>query len=492
MIKILEKFMQYLLVIAVAALFVSGCSKKTPTFSEKIVQGLQSSSLSFSDTDQVEGTVTGKVVLDSSAEVNNQVAKWVIYWSDAASVRGKSTKACESDKGDIVGGTVCELSSVKVNGKYFLAYAADAKGGEFYTNKSVAVVDVKPKKEEPKKEEPKKEEPKKEEPVAATDEPVVATDEPVVATDEPVVATDEPVVATDEPVVATKEPVVAEKVEDPTAKIFYMLENASLAFLDNDNKEIRVTGNIKLYADEELEKLVPSWVVYWSDGEDASGKTIKVCEVRGIVDGVICKLTDEVLIGDHFLAYAVDEEGNEYPETLSVEVVDAFVEISEPIVAADVPVDVPVVVTDVPVVATEEPIVATEEPVVATEEPIEVDEPSAPTPITILLDNVLYEFDKAALQDEYMTYLDDTFENAADKASMTFVIAGHADERGSNEYNLALGERRAYAVKRYLISLGFYEENVRIISYGEEKPMDSGHNESAWSKNRRSVTELTQ
>ncbi|MBT4289259.1 MAG: OmpA family protein [Deltaproteobacteria bacterium] len=91
-----------------------------------------------------------------------------------------------------------------------------------------------------------------------------------------------------------------------------------------------------------------------------------------------------------------------------------------------------------------------------------------------------------------MTYLDDTFENAADKASMTFVIAGHADERGSNEYNLALGERRAYAVKRYLISLGFYEENVRIISYGEEKPMDSGHNESAWSKNRRSVTELTQ
>jgi peptidoglycan-associated lipoprotein len=466
MIKILEKFMQYLLVIAVAALFVSGCSKKTPTFSEKIVQGLQSSSLSFSDTDQVEGTVTGKVVLDSSAEVNNQVAKWVIYWSDAASVRGKSTKACESDKGDIVGGTVCELSSVKVNGKYFLAYAADAKGGEFYTNKSVAVVDVKPKKEEPKKEEPKKE--------------------------EPVAATDEPVVATDEPVVATKEPVVAEKVEDPTAKIFYMLENASLAFLDNDNKEIRVTGNIKLYADEELEKLVPSWVVYWSDGEDASGKTIKVCEVRGIVDGVICKLTDEVLIGDHFLAYAVDEEGNEYPETLSVEVVDAFVEISEPIVAADVPVDVPVVVTDVPVVATEEPIVATEEPVVATEEPIEVDEPSAPTPITILLDNVLYEFDKAALQDEYMTYLDDTFENAADKASMTFVIAGHADERGSNEYNLALGERRAYAVKRYLISLGFYEENVRIISYGEEKPMDSGHNESAWSKNRRSVTELTQ
>ena len=461
MIKILEKFMQYLLVIAVAALFVSGCSKKTPTFSEKIVQGLQSSSLSFSDTDQVEGTVTGKVVLDSSAEVNNQVAKWVIYWSDAASVRGKSTKACESDKGDIVGGTVCELSSVKVNGKYFLAYAADAKGGEFYTNKSVAVVDVKPKKEEPKKE-------------------------------EPVAATDEPVVATDEPVVATKEPVVAEKVEDPTAKIFYMLENASLAFLDNDNKEIRVTGNIKLYADEELEKLVPSWVVYWSDGEDASGKTIKVCEVRGIVDGVICKLTDEVLIGDHFLAYAVDEEGNEYPETLSVEVVDAFVEISEPIVAADVPVDVPVVVTDVPVVATEEPIVATEEPVVATEEPIEVDEPSAPTPITILLDNVLYEFDKAALQDEYMTYLDDTFENAADKASMTFVIAGHADERGSNEYNLALGERRAYAVKRYLISLGFYEENVRIISYGEEKPMDSGHNESAWSKNRRSVTELTQ
>jgi peptidoglycan-associated lipoprotein len=91
-----------------------------------------------------------------------------------------------------------------------------------------------------------------------------------------------------------------------------------------------------------------------------------------------------------------------------------------------------------------------------------------------------------------MTYLDETFENSADKANMTFVIAGHADERGSNEYNLALGERRAYAVKRYLISLGFYEENIRIISYGEEKPVDTGHSEAAWSKNRRSVTELTQ
>jgi len=488
MIKILKKFMQYSLVIAISVLLAAGCSGKKLT-SEKVVQELQSSSLSFSDTDQVEGTVTGKVMLDSSAELNKLVAKWVIYWSDTATERGKSTKVCETAK--IVDGTICELNGAKVLGEYFLAYAAGADGKEHFTNKSVAIIDVKP-----------KEEPKKDEPVVATKEPVVVADDPVVAAEEPVVVADDPVVAADDPVVVA--------VEDQSKKILALLENASLAFLDNDNAEIRVSGNIKLYGPEELEKLVVNWVVYWSDGEEETGKTIKVCEVRGIFDGIVCKLTDEVLIGDHFLAYAADANGNEYPKALSVEIVDAYIEIAEPIVAAVAPVAVtvaPVIATEEPVVVTEEPVVvavapvvvavapviATEEPVVATEEePVEVDEPSAPTPITILLENVLYEFDKAALQDDYMTYLDDTFENAADKENMTFVIAGHADERGSNEYNLALGERRAYAVKRYLISLGFYEENVRIISYGEEKPMDTGHSESAWSKNRRSVTELTQ
>jgi peptidoglycan-associated lipoprotein len=64
-------------------------------------------------------------------------------------------------------------------------------------------------------------------------------------------------------------------------------------------------------------------------------------------------------------------------------------------------------------------------------------------------------------------------------------IEGHCDERGTNEYNLALGERRANSTKKYITSLGITADRVSTISYGEEKPMDPSHNEEAWTKNRR-------
>ena len=64
-------------------------------------------------------------------------------------------------------------------------------------------------------------------------------------------------------------------------------------------------------------------------------------------------------------------------------------------------------------------------------------------------------------------------------------IEGHCDERGTAEYNLALGERRALAAKTYLVSLGIPTERLRTVSYGKEFPFDPGHDEAAWSKNRR-------
>ncbi len=69
--------------------------------------------------------------------------------------------------------------------------------------------------------------------------------------------------------------------------------------------------------------------------------------------------------------------------------------------------------------------------------------------------------------------------------NMKIQIEGHCDERGTNEYNLALGERRANSTKKYLTSLGITADRVSTISYGEEKPMDPAHNEEAWTKNRR-------
>tara|TARA_Y100000816_G_scaffold159369_1_gene113931 strand:+ start:256 stop:765 length:510 start_codon:yes stop_codon:yes gene_type:complete len=73
-------------------------------------------------------------------------------------------------------------------------------------------------------------------------------------------------------------------------------------------------------------------------------------------------------------------------------------------------------------------------------------------------------------------------------SDVTVVLEGHADERGTREYNLALGERRANAAKDYLMTYGISSDRISVLSYGKERPVDSGSNPLAWSKNRRSVT----
>ena len=74
------------------------------------------------------------------------------------------------------------------------------------------------------------------------------------------------------------------------------------------------------------------------------------------------------------------------------------------------------------------------------------------------------------------------------KSDLTFSIEGHADERGTREYNLALGERRANAAKDYLMTYGISGDRLSVISYGKERPVNSGSSPLAWSQNRRSVT----
>ena len=75
-----------------------------------------------------------------------------------------------------------------------------------------------------------------------------------------------------------------------------------------------------------------------------------------------------------------------------------------------------------------------------------------------------------------------------ENSGVTVVLEGHADERGTREYNLALGERRANAAKDYLMTYGVSASRISVISYGKERPVDSGSNPLSWSKNRRSVT----
>jgi peptidoglycan-associated lipoprotein len=73
-------------------------------------------------------------------------------------------------------------------------------------------------------------------------------------------------------------------------------------------------------------------------------------------------------------------------------------------------------------------------------------------------------------------------------SKITIVLEGHADERGTREYNLAIGERRANSAKDYLMTYGISSDRISVLSYGKERPVDSGTNPLAWSKNRRSVT----
>ncbi len=102
-----------------------------------------------------------------------------------------------------------------------------------------------------------------------------------------------------------------------------------------------------------------------------------------------------------------------------------------------------------------------------------------------LNEDIYFEFDSAALLAEAQAILKEKAEWLRNNSDVTATIEGHCDERGTNEYNLALGDRRAASAKTFLMDLGIAGARLNSISYGEERPLDPGHNEEAWAKNRR-------
>lgn len=103
-------------------------------------------------------------------------------------------------------------------------------------------------------------------------------------------------------------------------------------------------------------------------------------------------------------------------------------------------------------------------------------------------DRVFYGFDRFDLNEVARTTLEKQAAWLAKYPTVSITIEGHADERGTREYNLALGERRANAAKDYLVALGVSPDRIRNVSYGEERPVALGSNEAAWAQNRRAVT----
>ena len=110
-------------------------------------------------------------------------------------------------------------------------------------------------------------------------------------------------------------------------------------------------------------------------------------------------------------------------------------------------------------------------------------QPGAPGPSP--LKDIFFDYDKASIRDDQKAALNDNVGWLKGNSGAKVLLEGHCDERGTAEYNLALGERRAKAVKDYLIAAGVAADRVSTISYGKERPFVLGHDESAWKWNRR-------
>jgi peptidoglycan-associated lipoprotein len=116
------------------------------------------------------------------------------------------------------------------------------------------------------------------------------------------------------------------------------------------------------------------------------------------------------------------------------------------------------------------------------EEPVDIE---AQEMQRLVLDDVFFDFDKYDIKPEYKKVLTVNAEALLKYPKMRLLIEGHCDERGTNEYNLALGEKRAKAVLDFYTAYGVPASRLSMVSYGEERPFAMGHTEEAWAKNRR-------
>ena len=135
------------------------------------------------------------------------------------------------------------------------------------------------------------------------------------------------------------------------------------------------------------------------------------------------------------------------------------------------------------------------EPVVVPPEPVRADTITSSSLDDLnkqgLLKPVFFEYDSSELTQPGIATLNENASTMKRNGSWTVTIEGHCDERGTAEYNLALGERRAVAARTYLLSLGVSADKLRTVSYGKEFPFDPGHDESAYTKNRRAHFVIT-
>jgi peptidoglycan-associated lipoprotein len=108
---------------------------------------------------------------------------------------------------------------------------------------------------------------------------------------------------------------------------------------------------------------------------------------------------------------------------------------------------------------------------------------AAETAVTV--SDINFDFDKSSIRPDAREILKTNADVFLKNSASAIVIEGYCDERGTAEYNMALGQKRAQEAKKYLVNLGIKESKMKTISYGDERPLDPGHDEEAWAKNRR-------
>ncbi|MCZ6804084.1 MAG: peptidoglycan-associated lipoprotein Pal [Proteobacteria bacterium] len=111
----------------------------------------------------------------------------------------------------------------------------------------------------------------------------------------------------------------------------------------------------------------------------------------------------------------------------------------------------------------------------------QLDDPQSPLSVRV----IYFEYNSSEIRSEYRSTIEAHSAYLSQNPDTTVTLEGHADERGSREYNLALGERRALGVKRQMVILGTSSSQIRLVSYGEERPEIDGHDEASWQQNRR-------
>jgi peptidoglycan-associated lipoprotein len=127
----------------------------------------------------------------------------------------------------------------------------------------------------------------------------------------------------------------------------------------------------------------------------------------------------------------------------------------------------------------------TQPPVESTQLPTDIEELNRVALSRGYIQDAFFGFDESTLSGDAQTALTSSAEWLKSHTQYNLLIEGHCDERGTEQYNLALGDRRANIAKEYLMTLGVDGSRIRTVSYGEERPFDSGHDDSAWAKNRR-------